>query len=390
MIHLVNQEAKPWQILSGFFVSGLLMGLPGALLPLWDFHIHPNFGTAGNLFLAIGLGVIAGSAAGRRLDARFPPAQVLSGGCFVAGTALLATSLCGPPASAWLQALSVFFCGVAAGLINTAILEALTPWYERDPARTSLVGGSFFGAGSTAVAWLLWQVLDSMNASRWLAVAAVLPAVAGVMYSRLALQRTEPGTRNQLHAREELRSFLAVFFALLLFFQFGSEWAIAGWLPVFLIDRLGISPSSGVGLLALYWFTLTVGRFIASRLLSRVSHARMLAVSAFGALFGCVLLFFASNTFGVVVGLIVTAVGFSSIYPLSAERIGQRFSYYHPAYFNGIFSFALLGGMLAPASLGHLASGATLQIVPLAAMVSSVAVFALILLIWLGSKVSGG
>ena len=53
----------------------------------------------------------------------------------------------------------------------------------------------------------------------------------------------------------DLRSVLAIIFALLLFFQFANEWSIAGWLPVFLIDRLGLSPATAVrfagGLLAL-------------------------------------------------------------------------------------------------------------------------------------------
>ena len=48
------------------------------------------------------------------------------------------------------------------------------------------------------------------------------------------------------------------------------------------------------------------------------------------------------------VGLLLTGAGFSAIYPLAAERIAGRFSYYHPGYFNGIFTFALMGGVLAP------------------------------------------
>ncbi len=45
----------------------------------------------------------------------------------------------------------------------------------------------------------------------------------------------------------------AVLFSLLLFFQFGNEWSIAGWLPLFLIRRLGISPEDSLLMLALYW-----------------------------------------------------------------------------------------------------------------------------------------
>ena len=50
----------------------------------------------------------------------------------------------------------------------------------------------------------------------------------------------------------DFRSLAAVLFALLLFVQFGNEWAIAGWLPLFLIQRLGISPESSLMLLAAY------------------------------------------------------------------------------------------------------------------------------------------
>ena len=54
----------------------------------------------------------------------------------------------------------------------------------------------------------------------------------------------------------------AVLFSLLLFFQFGNEWSIAGWLPLFLIRRLGISPADSLLLLALYWAALLVGRIM--------------------------------------------------------------------------------------------------------------------------------
>jgi hypothetical protein len=115
----------------------------------------------------------------------------------------------------------------------------------------------------------------------------------------------------------------------------------------------------------------------------------LLGVSAFCALFGCTALLVAGSRFGVVVGLLLTGAGFSAIYPLVAERIASRFSYYHPGYFNGIFTFALTGGILAPFALGHLAADTGLKAIPLAVMIGSCAVFGLVLLIWLGHKVSG-
>ena len=252
-----------------------------------------------------------------------------------------------------------------------------------------MTAGMFFGAGSVASAWLLAECLDASSPARLLALAALLPGLAGIAFGRAALNRWQERILPMAEAVKDLRSVLAILFALLLFFQFANEWSIAGWLPIYLIDRLGMSPSGAVMLLMLYWLALTAGKLVAARLLPVIPHGRLLSISAFCALFGCVLLLGAMTTLGVVAGILLTGAGFSAIYPLAAERISTRFTYYHPGYFNGIFTFAMMGGILAPFVLGYLAAAYGLRVIPLAAMVGSCAVFVLISLIWLGRKVSG-
>jgi FHS family glucose/mannose:H+ symporter-like MFS transporter len=370
-------------------VSGFLLALPGALLPLWGFHIQNDYATAGNFFLVLGLGVIAGGMAGQRLTRSTPLARLLAGGYFAAAVALLLLAVAAPPAQAWYQSLALFVTGMAAGIMNTAVLEAVTPCYESNPAAITLTGGIFFGAGSVLAALLLAQSFGEDGATRLLAVTAVLPAMGGIFAGMLRIDLREVSEVSLTQSMADLRSPLAIMFALLLFFQFANEWSIAGWLPILLIDRLGLSPATAVALLALYWAALMAGRIIAARLLRVVRHGKMLGISAFCALFGCAALLAAGSRFGVVVGLLLTGAGFSAIYPLVAERIASRFSYYHPGYFNGIFTFALTGGILAPFALGHLAASTGLHMIPLAVMAGSCAVFALVLLIWLGHKVSG-
>jgi FHS family glucose/mannose:H+ symporter-like MFS transporter len=138
----------------------------------------------------------------------------------------------------------------------------------------------------------------------------------------------------------------------LLFFQFGNEWSIAGWLPLFLVRRLGMSPPASLGMLALYWTALLVGRVAAVAILPKVRHSRLLGSSVLAALFGCLLLEFTNNQFGAGTAVLLLGAGFASIYPLVAEKIGGRFPYYHPVFFSGIFSFALFGGLIAPPRSG--------------------------------------
>jgi FHS family glucose/mannose:H+ symporter-like MFS transporter len=381
--------ARPWQTLCGLLISGFLLALPGCLLPVWGYHIHPDFGTAGNYFLALGAGVIGGGALAQRWSRRLSLERLLASGSVIGAAALLLLSVAAPPAEVWYQLLALLVTGAAAGMVNTAVLESMTACYESNPASITLSAGIFFGAGSVLASFLLAQSFEDAAATRLLAIAASIPGAAAIYFARLRIQRSAVSVVSIPQAMNDLRSVLAILFALLLFFQFANEWSIAGWLPVFLVDRLGVSPATAVTLLAVYWLALMVGRIVASRLLAVVNHGRLLSASAFCALFGCGLLLAAGSRFGVVVGLLLAGAGFSAIYPLAAERIASRFTYYHPGYFNGIFTFALMGGILAPFALGHLAAGYGLKVVPLAAMAGSCAVFALVLLIWLGRKVSG-
>jgi FHS family glucose/mannose:H+ symporter-like MFS transporter len=178
-------------------------------------------------------------------------------------------------------------------------------------------------------------------------------------------------------------------FSLLLFFQSGNEWALAGWLPIYLIRRLGLNPESALWTLAIYWFALLIGRVVSVFLLSRIRHSRLLLTSATSALFGCTLLMLTANRLGATVGVLFCGAGFAIIYPLVVEKIGRRFPYYHPGIFNSIFSIAIAGGMLAPWVIGAFADSWGAWFVMGLPLMGTLMVVILLLLIWLESKVTG-
>jgi MFS family permease len=55
------------------------------------------------------------------------------------------------------------------------------------------------------------------------------------------------------------------------------------------------------------------------------------------------------------VGAICLGAGLGALYPVTLGMIGERFRNYHPGFFNGLLSLSLMGGMLAPWSVGLLA-----------------------------------
>ncbi len=379
--------------LAGFLLSGFLLAFLGAILPAWGYDREPtDFLTVGNYFLCVALGVAASFKPARYLMSRRGLPFLLVFTCSLACVALVYLALMSPPASAWWRAPGMLALGVAAGMLNMALFQGISWSYHADAARAITTGGIWFGAGCLAATLVAIGAFNGYNVAATLTVMALAPLIFAAVYYRssyppdAAAQPPEPTLRQ---AFADFRSFGAVLFALLLFFQSGNEWSIAGWLPLLLIRRVGMSPEGALRILALYWLFLLAGRLGAIAILPRVRHGRLLMGSVVSALFGCLILYSTQTGFGAVSAVFFLGAGYASVYPLVSEAIGRRFPYYHPGLFNGIFSFAVLGGLLAPATLGYAASQWGVGVVVGIPLLGTCMVMVLILAIWLETKVTG-
>ncbi|MEO7144430.1 MAG: hypothetical protein ABI165_13105 [Bryobacteraceae bacterium] len=376
--------------LAGFFVSGLLLSFLGAILPAWGYHISGDYRTAGNYFLALAAGILLSIYAGQILVPRRGIRWTLVVSCSLACAMLLFLAAVGPPFSSWWRGLGLLGIGFAAGLLHTAIFHAISPIYRQHPAATVNLAGIGFGLGCLLMSLLVSGVYYIYTVPSILILTAVIPGMfAGGFakvraYPRLsALQ--QPSIRDVL---KDFRSLGAVLFSLILFFQFANEWCVGGWLSMFLIERLGISPATSLVMLAEYWGALLVGRVAAQAILPRFRHSRILLWSVACSLLGCIILIATNNRFGAAAGILLVGTGFAPVYPLVVEKIGARFPYYHPGFFNGIFSLAFFGGLLSPFLLGYLADYADIRVVMVWPLVGSAMVFILLVMLWIESKLT--
>jgi fucose permease len=373
--------------LFGLFVSGLLLSFLGAILPLWGHEIRADYDTVGAYFLCLSVGVVTSGRLGQMIVRTKGVSAALIAGCAFGTAAFVYLAFTSPPAPPWARMPGIAAIGAAAGMLHPAIFHAISAMYRADPAATLNGGGTLFGLGCLTVALLISGAYGSYSVPATILLLAIAPAAFAVLCARTkfasAAAEAERPPRPLL---EDLRTPIAVFFALLLFFQFGNEWAIAGWLPLFLVHRLGINPASALILAALYWLALIVGRLVAQSVLPRVTHGKLLLSAICAAAFGCLVLAFTNNRFGAAAGILFIGGGFAPIYPLVAESIGDRFPYYHPGLYNGIFSFAMSGGLLAPCALGYLADFAGIRVVVLLPFFGAVMVLALMMAIWLAAR----
>lgn len=377
--------------LAGFLLSGFLLALLGAVLPAWGYHRDPpEFIAVGNYFLSLVIGLVAASRIARDIMARRGLSFLLVFGCSIACISLVYLALVGPPLSSWWRVAGLLVLGTGAGLVNMALFHAISKDYQTNSASTVNKGGIWYGLGCLVATLLVAGTFYAYTVPSILIFMAVVPGIFAGLYAKSSYTAPPEGAQPSLRqAFVDIRSPSALLFALLLFFQFGNEWSIAGWLPLFLIRRLGLSPSIALLILAFYWLFLLTGRLAAVAILPRVSHGRLLIGSVLAALFGCLILYSTDNAFGAATSVFFLGAGYATIYPLVAEAIGRRYPYFHPGFFNGIFSWALVGGLLAPATLGYAASVWGVGVVIGIPLVGTFMVMAILPLIWLEAKVTG-
>lgn len=376
--------------LSAFFLLGLFLAFLGAVLPAWGYHLKPHYDIIGHYFLSMILGTLIAARAAKELIPKKGVRFALLLSCGVSCGALLFLALFSPPAAPWWRVFGLFVLGCGAGLLHTAVFQAISPAYHADPAATVNLAGILFGLGCLVMTLLVAGTFYVYTVPSILFLIAMIPFFFSSLYARGPLPAA--AAEEELPARQVLSDFrnpAAILMSLLLFVQFGNEWAIAGWLPLFLVQRLGVNPATSLMFLALYWLALLIGRIAAQAILPRVRHGRLLVSGVVSAIFGCLILSLTDNRFGAGSGILFVGGGFSVIYPLAVEMIGDRFPYYHPGVFNGIFSIAVTGGLLAPATLGYFATLWDIQVVMWLPLAGTVLVLILVLLIWLETKLSG-
>ncbi len=376
--------------LSGFFLTGIVVAFLGAILPAWGYHLRSGFLAVGNFFLSLNIGMLVSIKPAFYLLSKRGIRFLLILASSLASAGFFYLAVVPPVASPWWRMAGLALLGASAGLMSTALLHAISPLYARNPTATLNLAGAFFGLGCLVTVLLVAGTFYVYTVPSILVLLAFIPAFFAGLFAKSGFPRLPLPRQPSL--REAVRDFKspgALLLSLLLFIQFGNEWSIAGWLPIFLVQRLGASPAAALKVLAAYWLALLVGRFAMQAILPRARRGPVLILSGLSALFGCAILFYTKNLFGAASGVLFVGGGFAAIYPVVAEMIGSRFPYYHPGFFNGIFSLASTGGLLAPWTLGIYAHLWGIRAVMLLPVLGACAVFLLAALIWVYVRLTG-
>jgi hypothetical protein len=150
--------------------------LLGAILPAWGYHLKFEFAAIGYYFLCVAVGVLVSVELSRRLLPRKGVAFVLILACWLASGALLLLAFAPPPFPALWRMAILTAVGMALGLLNSAIFQAISTIYQHDPASTLNLGGIVFGSGCLLITLLVAGTFNTYSVTTILTLVALAPA----------------------------------------------------------------------------------------------------------------------------------------------------------------------------------------------------------------------
>ena len=357
--HSTSASGLMASLCAGMFVFGIVMAILGAILPSLFATIALDKAEAGNLFLVMNFAMLIMSLAFGPVVDRFGfKAFLLACAVLVSASLVMLSAAASYPVV--LAAVAVL--GFAGGGLNggaNALASDLNP--ERRGAALNILG-IFFGFGALTMPFLIGALLEHLGLETILTVAAVLSLVPAVMYAALHFPRPKHEQGFPLaRAASVVGSPLLWLCAFLLFFQSANEFTVGGWISTFLSELIGFTPAAAAIVLAGYWAAVMAGRFLSSRIVSRVGNTRLVLASAVLALAAAVMEASAHSAGLAVAGAILLGLGFAAVYPCTLAIVGEAFPAFTGTAFSVVFVVALTGGMTAPWLTGRIAAESGLR-----------------------------
>src|SRR5207249_2997236 len=84
------------------------------------------------------------------------------------------------------------FVGLAMGLLNSGIFQAISIVYQNDPARTLNLGGIVFGLGCLLITLLVAGTFNAYSVTSILSLAALVPGLFMILYATTTFRPAFP------------------------------------------------------------------------------------------------------------------------------------------------------------------------------------------------------
>jgi fucose permease len=164
----------------------------------------------------------------------------------------------------------------------------------------------------------------------------------------------DPETRNKTKVRSAFD--LRMLFGMALFFLYvGAELSIGLWSNSYLIEKMGLAASVSGYLVALYYASIMVGRFLSGFVAVRLGNRGLIRLGLMIVSGGLIMMFVAEDVMFLRLGMILMGLGLAPLYPAMMHETPRRFKEDLATRLIGYqVGIAYGGGMIITAGLGFL------------------------------------
>lgn len=335
----------------GFISLGLPDGALGIGWPLMrlDFGVPIHY--AGFiLFITLPLSALS-SLMSAHLGEKYGVGKVAFASALLTSSSLLGISTV---QSYWGLILFSIGLGIGQGAVD-ALLNAYVAKHYNARHMSWLHG--CWAVGATIGPALMTRVISTSGAwsMGYLSLGSAQFVIAIILLLSLGFWlHDDHETRNKLKTRSAFD--LRMLFGMALFFLYvGVELSIGLWSNSYLIEKMGLAASVSGYLVALYYGSIMVGRFMSGFVAVRLGNRGLIRLGLMIVSGGLIMMFVAEEVMFLRLGMILMGLGLAPLYPAMMHETPRRFKEDLATRLIGYqVGIAYGGGMIITAGLGFL------------------------------------
>ena len=251
----------------------------------------------------------------------------------------------------------LIFFSIGLGLGQGAVDSLLNAYVAKNYSSRHMTWlHGFWGVGASLGPTIMTTVLKygyTWNFA-YFTLSTLQGIIAFILFLSLGLWLSNQ--KEEIKLKVKVKFDNRMLFGIALFFLYvGIELSVGLWSNSYLVEEIGLLPSTSGYYIASYYASIMIGRFLSGTVSNRLGNRNMIRLGLF--LSGCgalLLLIFRDQTI-IRIGLMLVGLGFAPLYPSMMHETPQRFNevqaHFLISYQVGI---AYIGGTIISTGLGYL------------------------------------
>ena len=342
------------------YIAFISLGLPdsmlGAAWPTMRIDLAMPMAGAGLISMIISGGTIVSSILSGKLLNKLGTAKLVIISVFMTAVALFGFAL--NKNYIWLCIMGIPL-GLGAGSVDSALNNFVALHYS---ARHMSWLHCFWGVGATTGPIIMSASIarNGLWQKGYFTVAVIQISLVVILMLSLPLWKkfqNNSGEENTIQNSEQnVFRIRGINFSLLSFFCYCAVETTTGlWGASYLVNNKGVSADVAAGWISIYYFGITIGRFINGFVTSKLSNNALIRGGQIIICLGALLLLGFSSSYISLIGFILIGTGCAPIFPSMLHETPVRFGKNNSSRLMGLqMAFAYMGTTFIPPILGLL------------------------------------